>query len=99
MNARLICLAAALPVLLLSPAARSEYRCDPPRNYIDRRACQAALQGPDYLRHFIQRIRVIESLVFDDYVNEATEVAWREQARRERLARAALAPQAGKATR
>ena len=37
----------------------------------DRVACEKAKEGPSALRQYIQRIRVIESLYFSDYVNEA----------------------------
>jgi hypothetical protein len=66
-----------LPVLLLTGLeARAEYRCDNPSTSIDARACEKAAEGPAALRQFIQRMRVIESLDFNDYVNEARLIAW-----------------------
>jgi len=59
--------------------ARAEYRCDPPPSGIDSRACEKAKQGPDALRQFIQRMRVIENLYFFDYVNEERLLAWRRE--------------------
>jgi len=64
---------------LFAPIAQAEYRCDPPRSQIDRRACEIAKQGPDALRQFIQRTRVIENLYFFDYVNEERLLAWRQK--------------------
>jgi hypothetical protein len=72
-------------MVLLSPAARAEYKCDAPQSSLDARACEAARQGPTQLRQFIQRVRSIESLYFYDYVNEAQAVAWREQEERAAL--------------
>jgi hypothetical protein len=64
--------------LTTATVARADYKCDEPRTLIDRRACEAAKQGPEALRHFIERIRVIESLDFYDYMTEAQLLAWRE---------------------
>ena len=77
----------AFAALLLASAAAgasAEYRCNPAPSSIDQRACEAARQGPDALRHFIQRMRVIESLDFYDYVNDATLLAWEGKKARER---------------
>ena len=79
----------AFATLLLASAAAgvsAEYRCNPARSSIGQRACEAARQGPDALRHFIQRMRVIESLDFYDYVNDATLLAWEEKSARESAA-------------
>jgi len=78
--------AALFTVLLVATSARAEYRCDTPPTPIDRRACEAAKEGPHALRHFIERMRPIESLYFPDYVNEATELAWEQARERARLA-------------
>jgi hypothetical protein len=71
---------------LVSSSASAQYRCDEPPTDLDRRACQAAQQGPEALRRFIQRVRMVESLHFDDYVNKATLIAWEEKAAREQAA-------------
>jgi hypothetical protein len=63
---------------LFTAPARAEYRCAPPPTHIDRMACDIAREGPDALRHFIQRMRVIESLYFFDYVNEEVLLVWRQ---------------------
>ena len=79
----------AFATLLLASAAAgasAEYRCNPAPSSIDQRACEAARQGPDALRHFIQRMRVIESLDFYDYVNDATLLAGEEKRAQERAA-------------
>ena len=74
-----LCSAALLLVgaELFVNVARAEYRCSPPRSRIDEQACEKAKQGPDALRHFIQRMRPIEDLYFFDYVNEERLLAWR----------------------
>ena len=35
--------------------AHAEYRCDPAPTPVDQRACDAAKQGPDALRRFVER--------------------------------------------
>ena len=72
-------------MVLLSPSARAEYKCNAPQSRIDAAACEAARQGPTELRRYIQRIYSIESLYFFDYVNESQAVAWREQEERAAL--------------
>lgn len=61
---------------LLSTQARAEFRCDAPSTHIDRAACEKAKESPHALRQYIQRMRVIESLQFSDYVDEAQARAW-----------------------
>jgi len=71
-----------LPVLLLlSLEARAEYKCDEPSRSIHARACEKAAEGPAALRQFIQRMRVIESLYFNDYVDHVRLLAWSEAER------------------
>lgn len=72
-------------MVLLVPNARAEYKCDAPQSLLDAKACEAASRGPAQLRRFIQRVQVIDSLYFFDYVNEAQAVAWREQEERAAL--------------
>jgi hypothetical protein len=78
--------AALVTALLVATSAQAEYRCDAPPTRLDRRACEAAKEGPEALRHFIERVRSIERLYFPDYVNEATELAWEQARERARLA-------------
>jgi len=61
---------------LMSTQARAEFKCDAPPMRLDRAACEKAKQSPSALRQYIQRIRVIESLEFSDYVNDAQARAW-----------------------
>jgi hypothetical protein len=63
-------------------SAQARYLCDAPPTPLDARACAAAQQGPAELRQYIQRVQSIQSLLFSDYVNEATEVAWAAQKER-----------------
>lgn len=87
MNTRTFRIAASLTTLLAATSVHAaEYRCDAPRSAIDRRACEAAKQGPDALRQFVQRMRPIESLDMNEYVNEATVLAWEQRAAAARLA-------------
>jgi hypothetical protein len=69
-----------LALLLVSAtaavSAQPRYLCDEPPTSRDARACEAAKQGPDELRRFIQRMRVVEILSFENYVNKATLLAW-----------------------
>lgn len=68
--------AALTAATLLLGNAWAGNRCETPRSPLDRRACAAAQQGPQALRHFIWRMRVVESLDFDDYVDDTTRRAW-----------------------
>jgi hypothetical protein len=61
---------------LFSAQARAEFKCDAPPSRIDRVACEHATQSPQALRHYIQRMRVIDSLYFFDYVDESRARAW-----------------------
>ena len=76
-----LCSAALLLVgaALFVNVARAEYRCNRPPTRIDKEACEKAKEGPDALRQYIQRMRVIESLYFFDYVNEERLLAWRQK--------------------
>jgi hypothetical protein len=48
--------------------AAAEYRCDNPQGWVDRKACAKAQEGPDVLRQYIHRTRMIHGLYFWDYV-------------------------------
>ena len=61
---------------LLSTQARAEFKCDSPTVRVDRIACEKAKESPSALRRYIERMRIIESLDFSDYVNDAQEAAW-----------------------
>lgn len=61
---------------LVSAQARAEFKCDAPSTRIDRVACEKAKESPQALRQYIQRVRVIDSLQFSDYVSEAQERTW-----------------------
>jgi len=69
-----------LSALIISVAfvgtSHAAYLCDDPPSPVDKRACEAAEQGPDVLRRFIERIKPVHNLYFFDYVNEARLVAW-----------------------
>ena len=69
-----------LCALLLAGTAQAKYLCAEPQTPVDRRACEAAREGPDALRHFVQRMNWLNhNLVYGDYVNEATQLAWDQQ--------------------
>ena len=70
--------AALFGATLSTTAVAGEYKCNRPHTSIDQRACDAAAQGPVALRRFIQRMQVIESLSFSDYMTDAQLLAWRE---------------------
>ena len=61
---------------LVSTQARAEFKCDKPQVHFDRVACEKAKESPEALRRYIERIRMIESLQFSDYVNDAQARAW-----------------------
>jgi len=67
-------------VLLLAGAcvaANAEYRCAPAPSAIDQRACEAAVQGPDALRRFVERWdSKMSNLYFFDYVDDKTAQSW-----------------------
>lgn len=86
MNSQTLRLSAVLVTLLAASSVHAEYRCEPARSPIDRGACEAAKQGPDALRQFVQRVRPIQSLDMNDYVNEATLLAWEQRAAAAKLA-------------
>jgi hypothetical protein len=65
------------PVLaFVSTQARAEFKCDTPQPRIDRVACEKAAEGPASLRRYVERMRVIDTLYFPDYVNEARAREW-----------------------
>jgi hypothetical protein len=82
-----LALAAAAVVCAFPWIAHAEYRCAPPTNRIDRQACKAAAESPEALRHYVQRMRPIEILLFADYVDDATVRSWEAARARERDAR------------
>jgi hypothetical protein len=72
MNPRIRQLSATLSLLaataLTTPTIHAEYRCDRPQGLVDQRACAKAAEGPDALRHFVERTRMIYQLYIWDYV-------------------------------
>ncbi len=61
----------------LAAAVHAEYRCDPAPTPRDQSACDAAKQGPDALRRFVERwTSKMSNLYFADYVDAKTERAW-----------------------
>ncbi|HKO67638.1 MAG TPA: hypothetical protein VJU53_07525 [Burkholderiaceae bacterium] len=63
---------------LLSTQAHAEYKCNSPNAGFDKAACEKAKEGPDALRHYIQRMQGITNLQFSDYVNEERAASWAE---------------------
>jgi len=78
MNAKISCLSAALLFTgAFAAGANAEYRCAPAPSAIDQRACDAAKQGPDSLRRFVQRWDIkMSNLYFPDYVDARTAQSW-----------------------
>ena len=70
--------AALFGATLSTTGVAGEYKCNQPPTRIDQLACDAAAQGPVALRRFIQRMQVIESLSFSDYMTDAQLLTWRE---------------------
>ena len=69
------CALLAGALVFCTSAARAEYRCDAPKSHFDRIACEKAKQSPTALRQFIHRIRTLENLYYNDYINPSTESA------------------------
>lgn len=78
MTTKMIRLAtAALLVSGFAAAANAEYRCDPAPTWADRKACEAAGQGPAELRRTVQAMNSIRiNQRFEHYVDEATAQRW-----------------------
>jgi hypothetical protein len=55
---------------LAASNALAASRCDAPQLRVDRIACAKAAEGPDALRQFVHRTRMIYSLYFWDYMSE-----------------------------
>jgi hypothetical protein len=61
--------ASMLAAMAFAPtAALSKYVCDNPSSMVDKRACAKAAEGPDALRNFVTRTRMIWQLDIWDYV-------------------------------
>ncbi len=74
--------AALLVTAAFTASANAEYRCDPAPNWTDRAACEAANQGPDALRRFVQTMNTLRiNLQFTDYVDFKTAERWDAQRR------------------
>ncbi len=72
--------AAALFATAFSATAYAEYRCDPAPSWVDQRACEAATQGPDALRQYVESMNSIRvNLKMNDYVRPETVKAWEER--------------------
>lgn len=77
MNVPMIRLSAVVLATAFAATAHAEYRCDPAPSPMDRRACEAAAQGPDALRRFVnQWTSQMSNLQFSDYVDSNTERMW-----------------------
>ena len=59
-------------IALTSPA-HAAGRCDAPKAGSEARACAAAQQGPDGLRRFVERTRMIYGLYFNDLARPEAE--------------------------
>lgn len=62
-------------IALVSTQARAEFKCNAPTGF-DRIACEKALESPQALRLYIQRMRLINNMYFQDYVDDARLFAW-----------------------
>jgi len=78
---------AAIGMVLIAgvaATAQAEYRCNPPATHRDRRACEAALEGPQALRRYLLQMSWHgDSMRMEDYVNQAVAERWQELARDE----------------
>ena len=82
----------ALGILLvagITATAQAEYRCDPAPTFRDRRACEAAQEGPQALRRYLLQMSWHgHSMQMQDYVSPAIAERWealaRDEARKQR---------------
>ncbi len=73
--AALLATAASIPTVSFA-----QYRCDHASSMIDTRACAKAAEGPDALRSFVTRTRMIWGLYYWDYAPRDERVATTETA-------------------
>jgi hypothetical protein len=74
--------AACLVAAAFTASAKAEYRCDPAPGPLDRAACEAAAQGPEALRKYVESMNAIRvNLQFSDYVDLKTAQHWDAQSR------------------
>ena len=77
MNNRTFRLAALGTLLLAAGAAQAGTLCKKPPTRVDRQACEAAQQGPQALRQYVQRMNWMKhNLNHEDYVDEQTQARW-----------------------
>ncbi|HQR78054.1 MAG TPA: hypothetical protein PLR35_16650 [Burkholderiaceae bacterium] len=83
MTAKTVRITTALAVAAAFTAgANAEYRCDPAPSPADRAACEAAAQGPDALRRYVESMNAIRvNLQFADYVDLKTAQRWQAEER------------------
>ena len=73
---------ALLLVAAFSASASAEYRCEPAQKWTDRAACEAADQGPEALRRFVENMNTLRiNLRFSDYVDRKTAQRWEAMSR------------------
>jgi hypothetical protein len=78
MTTKTTCLTtAAFVAAAFTASANAEYRCDPAPRWMDRAACEAAAQGPEALRRYVESMNAIRvNLQFADYVDLKTAQRW-----------------------
>jgi hypothetical protein len=83
MTTKTTCLTtAAFVAAALAASANAEYRCDPAPRWMDRAACEAAAQGPEALRRYVESMNAIRiNLQFADYVDLKTAQRWQAEER------------------
>ena len=74
MKSRFVQRGAVLSLLVAASFASAgvlaQHKCDNPTMEIDKRACAKAAEGPDALRNFVTRTRMIWYLDMQDYVRQ-----------------------------
>lgn len=74
MKSRFVQRGAVLSLLVAASFAPAgvlaQHKCDNPTMEIDRRACAKAAEGPDALRNFVTRTRMIWHLDVQDYIRQ-----------------------------
>jgi len=67
MNHRIVTVLLVALVATATAPVSAAARCDAPRALVDRKACEAAAQGPQALRRFIARAGAMWNIWYFDY--------------------------------
>lgn len=93
---RFTAVASVFAAIAITPLTlHAEYKCNEPQGMLDKRACGQAAAGPDALRRFVERTRMIYGLYFWDYALREPPSAVTVSSAIEPMSTAAKEPMAG----